>query len=154
MAQLMNAFTQKPEKGMIDLRISTGSVLSCMVDTSSAGGLVPGQSVKLVNVAGGIPNVVECAANSDDVFGFVTYDIKNASLPAGSAVEIAFNIGTVMFMEASAAIVPYAKVGVVISGSKVVTATTGLRVVGFALDKAAASGDLIRVVIQLPGAIV
>jgi hypothetical protein len=153
MALNINQFAQTPVKGQLDLSVGVKQVLSCQVDTSSAGSLVNGQAVKLVDVKGGIPNVVECAADSDNVFGFIVYDIKDKAFNAGDKVEIAFARGSVMYMEASAAIVPYAKVAIVISGQKVVTASTGKMIVGYAIDKAAASGELIRVMIDLPGAI-
>ena len=152
MALNINQFAQTPVKGQLDLSVGVKQVLSCQVDTSSAG-LVDGQAVKLVDVKGGIPNVVECAADDDNAFGFVVYDIKDKAFAAGSKVEIAFARGSVMYMQASAAIVPYAKVAIVISGQKVVTATTGQMIVGYAIDKASAADDLIRVMIDLPGAI-
>lgn len=153
MALNINQFAQTPVKGQLDLSVGVKQVISVQVDVSSAGGLVDGQAVKLVDVKGGIPNVVECAADSDDVFGFIVYDIKDKAFNAGDKVEIAFARGSVMYMEASAAIVPYAKVAIVISGQKVVTATTGQMIIGYAIDKATASGELIRVMIDLPGAL-
>jgi hypothetical protein len=56
-------------------------------------------------------------------------------------------------MTASAAIVPNAKVAIVVASNKIVTASTGMMIVGRALDKASADGDLIRVIIDLPGAL-
>lgn len=153
MALNINQFALSAVKGLQDLRGSPSSVIACQVDSSSAGGLVPGQCVKIVNTAGGVPNVVECSAATDDVFGVILYNIKNATFGVGDAVEIAYANGAVVYMEASAAIVPYARVMPVISGSKVATATTGNRIIGFALDKTAADGDLVRVVVQLPGAL-
>lgn len=148
-----NQFNQSPVQGQLDLQVSP-STMSVQIDSSSAGSLVAGQSVKMVDSAGGVPKVVECAANDDDVFGFLNLDFKKAVYNAYDRAEISFFKGNVMYMTASAAIARNAKVGVVISGSKVVTATTGLRNIGRALDKAAADGDLIRVLIDLPGAVI
>lgn len=153
MALNINQFAQTPVKGQLDLSVGVKSVISCQVDASSAGGLVNGQAVKLVDVKGGIPNIVECALPSDDVFGFIVYDIKDKAFAAGDKVEIAFARGSVMYMQASAAIVPYAKVAAQITGQKVITATTGDMIVGYAIDKAAAADELIRVMIDLPGSI-
>jgi hypothetical protein len=150
MAQALNQFLQSVEKGMLDLSIGTRSVVSCQVSSTSAG-LIPGQAVKLVDIKGGIPDVVEIAADTDDVFGFVAYNLKDQSFSAGMKVEVAFFRAAIMYMEASAAIVPYAKVMAVVTGQKVATATTGKTIIGRALDKAAASGELIRVMIDLPG---
>jgi len=154
MALNINQFALQAIQGMVDLKVGPSNLIAVDIDSSSAGGLVPGQAVKIVNVAGGIPNVVECALNSDDVFGFIVYDIKNQTFSAGDKATVAFARGTAVYMTASAAIVPNAKVAIVIASNKIVTATTGMMVVGRALDKASADGDLIRVIVDLPGAVV
>jgi hypothetical protein len=135
---------------MADLRMNSQSI-ACQVDSSSAGGLVPGQAVKMVDLGGGIPKVVECAADTDDVFGFINYDIKSQAFAVGDKVEVSALRGNVMYMTASAAVARNAKVMIVVASKKVAVATTGKTIVGRALDKAAADGDLIRVVIDLPG---
>lgn len=150
MSLLTNQFAQSPIQGMLDLRFNVNTV-SCEVDLSSAGDLVPGQAVKMVDSAGGTPKVVECAADSDDVFGFINYSIKDRVFNALDKVEISALRGNVMYMTSSAAISRNAKVAIVVSGSLVVTASTGKTIVGRAYDKATASGQLIRVVIDLPG---
>lgn len=151
MAQLQNQFSQAPVQGEMDL-LHNPAVLSAQVDSTSAGGLVPGQAVKMVDSSGGLPKVVECALNSDDVFGFIAYDVKSSSYSTPDKLELASMRDNVMYMTASAAISRNAQVAIVVSGSKVVTATSGMRIVGRALDKASADGDLIRVMIDLPGA--
>lgn len=147
-----NQFALAPIQGMADLRFNANTI-SAQVDSSSAGGLVPGQPVKLVDSAGGVPKVVECAADSDDVYGFIQYDIKSQVFDAGARVELSAMRDNVMYMTASAAIARGAPVAIVLSGVKVVTASTGQMIVGRAYDKAAANGDLIRVTIDLPGAL-
>jgi hypothetical protein len=146
----INSFGLSTVQGKLDEQHNP-STFPAQIDSSSAGNLVPGQAVKIVDSAGGVPKVVECAANSDDVFGFINYDIKSQAFNAGDRVELSAFRGNVMYMTASAAIARNAKVSIVISGSKVVTASTGLTIVGRALDKASANGDLIRVMIDLPG---
>jgi hypothetical protein len=153
MALSMNQFALEAVKGMMDLSVGVKSVLACQIDSSSAGGLVAGQAVKLVDVDGGIPNVVECSGASDDVFGFIAYNIKDKSFASGDKVEICMGRSGVMYMEASAAIAVNAEVMIVVSGQKVATATSTNRVIGRALDKATASGELIRVMVDLPGAV-
>lgn len=143
MAININQFTQEPVKGQPDLQFNP-TTLPCQVVTGEATALVPGQAVKLVDSLGGVPKVTAVTADTDDVFGVVTYNIKNASFPALTPVEISAQ-GNVVWMEASAAIARGAKVMVVVSGQKVATATVGKTVIGFAYDKASASGDLIRV---------
>lgn len=151
MTQLQNQFSQAPVKGQLDLRFN-GQTITGQIDSSESGELVPGQPVKLVDSAGGIPKVIACTADSDEVFGFINYSIKDQKFVALDAVEISVFRNNVMYMEASAAIARGASVMPVITGSKVATAAGGGRIVGTALDKAAADGDLIRVVIDLPGA--
>lgn len=152
MALLQNQFGQSPVKGMLDLRFNTG-IIACEIDTSETGELVAGQAVTIVDSAGGVPKVVAATADTDEVFGFIVYNIKNQKFVAGDAVEIAALFSqNVMYMEASAAIARGAKTMIVVSGSKVATATAGKPISGYALDKAATSGDLIRVVIICPAA--
>lgn len=150
MSQLVNQFSQAPVKGQMDLRFNM-NVVSCRVKSDESSALVHGQSVKIVDLADGVPTVTAVAADTDDVFGFVSYSNKDQSFAAGDMLEIAALRGNVMYMEASAAIARWARVAVVVSGSKVVTASGTKTVIGRAYDKAATSGDLIRVVIDLPG---
>lgn len=153
MAISQNQFAQTEVQGVVDMRFSP-NIISAQIDTTSGGGLLPGQAVKIVDSAGGIPKVVEAAADTDDVFGFLTYDMRRATFAVGDKVEIAFFRGTIMYMTASAAIARGAQVEIVVASKKVATAASGKRIVGRALDKAAADGDLIRVIVDLPGALV
>lgn len=150
MSQQLNQFRLAPIQGEMDIGPQP-STISCQVDSGQATALVAGQAVTMVDSAGGVPKVIAAAANDSDVFGFVNYNIKDQSFSALDKVEISFFRGNVMYMTASAAIARNAKVMIVVSGSKIATATTGKTIIGRALDKAAADGDLIRVVIDLPG---
>ncbi len=143
----INQFNQSTIQGALDLKFG-GAVVSCQVDVTTAGNLVPGTAVKVVDSAGGVPKVVEIAADSDEVFGFLCYDIKQPNFDAYAPVEVALvNGGACMFMTASAAIARNAVVCPVISGVKVKTSAGGGRDVGRAYDKAAIDGDLIRVLL-------
>lgn len=146
MTQLQNQFSQSVVKGMPDLRISS-TTIACEVEENVSTPLVAGQAVKMVDTAGGVPKVEACAADSDLLFGFISYNIKQASFAAQDAVEIAMD-GGVLFLEAGAAIARQGQVMLAITGEKVVTATTSKPVAGIALDKAAADGDLIRVYVK------
>lgn len=150
MALNQNQFAQTPIQGQLDLKFNPNTV-SAQIDVSSAGALVPGQAVKMVNSAGGVPKVVECSDDSDDVFGFINYNIKNRVFNAYDYVELSALRDNCMFMTASAAIARNAKVMIVVSGQQVATATSGNMIIGRAYDQASASGDLIRVIIDLPG---
>lgn len=149
---LINQFDLSPVQGMMDLKFNP-SVVSGQIDTTSAGGLIAGQPVKMVNSVGGVPKFVECAAASDDVYGFIVYDIKDQVFNVGSRVEVAAMRNDVMYMTASAAIARNAKVMIVLSGTQVATATTGNTIVGRAYDEATALGQLIRITIDLPGSL-
>ena len=148
----LNQFAMSPIVGLMDLRFNPG-VVSCIIDSSSAGSLLPGQPVKVVSNGTATPSVVECAANSDDVYGFIVYSIKDQNFNAGMKVEIAAMRDNVMYMQASAAIARNAQVAIVVglTDPLVVTATTGMTIVGRAYDRATAAGQMIRVQIDLPG---
>lgn len=150
MAQNQNQFGQTVVQGKLDITPNPSTV-SAQIDVSELGTLVPGQSVKMVDSAGGVPKVIACAADSDDVWGLLNYDLKQASFVAGDRVEVSAMRGNVMYMTSSAAIARNAKVMVVISGAKVATRAGGGVCIGRAYDKATAADQLIRVVIDLPG---
>ena len=146
MTQLINQFEMGKEKGQLDLRFN-GNTFSCRADSV----LVPGQAVKLVDVAGGIPNVTAITADTDEVFGFATKSTRRDAIAIGDVIEISCT-SNVMYMEAGAAVAVGALVMPVVAGSKVITAAGGTKsVIGVALDKAAADTDLIRVYIKTLG---
>lgn len=151
MALNQNQFAMSVVQGQMDLRFNP-SVIAARIDATSAGNVAPGTPMKIVSkTTAGVPNVVECAADTDDVFGFVSYNLKNQNFDAGDLVDLAAMRDNVMYLTASAAIASNAKVMIVVSGVKVATATSGKTIVGRALDGAAAAGQLIRVYIDLPG---
>jgi hypothetical protein len=145
MSQSPNQFSQTVEKGVMDLRLNP-SIIPCVVKSDESVALVPGQAVKLVDVAGGAPVVTLASADTDDIFGFVAYNIRNSSFAAGAAVEICAIQGGVMYLEASAAIARGAEVMYVVTGQKIATASgVSKTIIGKALDKASGDGSLIRV---------
>lgn len=142
----INQFGQTPVQGQMDLSIGS-SVISARVSPNQATALIAGQAVKLdTTVAGGSPAVKALAANTDVTFGFVVRNIKDASRPTNSNLELALN-GSVMYMTAGAAITRGSKLEVVYTTNKVITNAGTNPVVGYAFDTAAADGDLIRVYI-------
>lgn len=146
----INSFKITPVQGEVDLNFA-GSVVSARVYSSESAALVAGQAVKLVNSAGGVPEVTALTSNSDTIFGFVTRNFKDASYPAYASVEIAL-AGSVVWMTAGAAIARGASVEVAYTTTKVIAAAGTNPSAGFAYDKAAADGDLIRVFVQTPRA--
>lgn len=146
-----NQFAQAPTLGMLDLRFNPDTV-SAEVDASQSGSLFAGSAVKVVDSAGGVPKVIGCDANDDEVFGFINYDIKSQAFVAGSKVELSQD-QNVMYLYSTTAIARGAQVTLDIeSGSPgaVASAASGDTIVGYAYDKAPAYGSLIRVKLSVP----
>ncbi len=147
MSLQLNQFSQSTVQGMVD-QIGFGSnVTAAIVKSTQAVALIPGQPVQVADEATAVPSVVSLTANSDVTDGFVCYTVKDASFPANARLELALG-GTVMYMTAGAAIARWAAIEVVYTTNKVITSAGTNPVVGFAFDKAAANGDLIRVYIE------
>lgn len=144
-----NQFSQTSYLGTIDLRFPYNSV-SVQIDVSQATPLFCGAAVKLVNSAGGVPKVVGCAANSDNVFGFINFDIKTVSFVAGSTAEVSMN-GNVMYLYSTGVIARGAQVTLdLTTNGGVASITTGSNIVGFAYDGFPAAGTLGRIFLKTP----
>ena len=148
-SQNPNQFTQSTVQGQTDLTGFGGNVITCQVDAAQGTALVAGQAVKGAVTGGGTPKVLAAAAANDPVFGFVVRNLKDASFPASSMVEIA-SFGTVVWMTAGGAIARFGSIEIVPGTIKVIANAGVNPVTGMALDKATADGDLIRVLIQTP----
>lgn len=148
-----NQFSQSPIVGMIDLRFDYDTV-SAQIDVTQATPLYAGMAVKLVPTTSpnSAPKVIGCSADSDQVFGFINFDIKTVQYVAGSLCEISLS-GNVMYLYSTGAITQGSQVVLsLITGGGVAQATgsSGKRLVGFAYDGAAAAGVLIRVKLNTP----
>lgn len=146
-----NQFGMTTLLGVIDLRFPFNTV-SVQIDASQATALLFGAAVKMVDSAGGVPKVVGCTANSDEVLGFINFDIKSQSFPANSMAEISMS-GNVLYLYATGAIARGAQVSLDITsngGVRSAATHTGDKIVGWAYDKAAVAGDLIRVFLKTP----
>lgn len=146
-----NQFAQTSLLATIDLRFPYNTV-AVMIDSSQATGLYPGAAVKMVDSADGVPKVVGCAANSDEVLGFINFDIKTIVFSAGMPAEISMG-GNVMYLYATGAIARGAKVQLDLStngGVAQAVGSSGADIVGWAYDKASAAGALIRVFLMTP----
>jgi hypothetical protein len=147
----LNQFVQAPVLGMTDMKFNFNT-MSVQVDSSETGEIVAGQAVVVVDNAGGVPKVVAASANDDKVWGFVNYDIKSQKFVASNAMEVSTE-GNVLFLLSTGAIGRGAQVTLDVSvAGGVAAAVTGDRLVGYALDKASASGALIRVRLYGPHA--
>lgn len=150
-----NQFALNPIVGMVDLRFSDDTI-AVQIDASQVSSLAAGSAVKMVDSIGGIPKVVGCAANSDNCLGFINYDIKSQQFVAGDKAEISL-AGNVMYLAAVGAISRGARVQLDLSyigGVKTITTSSGASIVGFALDKATAAGQLVRIKLQSPSFLV
>ncbi len=144
-----NQFAQTEYVGVIDLRFD-GDTVSAQIASTQATALYAGQAVKVVDSADGVPKVVACDADSDEVWGFINFDIKSVTFPAGAECEVSLD-GNVMYLVATAAIARMAQVMIdVATVGGVKTAAGGGTYVGWAYDKATAAGQLIRVFIKTP----
>lgn len=146
-----NQFAQSELLGAVDMAYNTGT-FSVVIDASQSTALYAGSAVKMVNSSGGVPKVVGCSANSDEVFGFINYDLKTVAFLALSRAEVS-TAGNVQYLFATAAIARGAQVQLDVSSPGCVTAvvsSSGADVVGYALDQAAGYGALIRVKLNTP----
>lgn len=147
--QNQNQFAQTEILGKLDLALNFNTV-SVEIDSSEAGTLKAGQAVKMVDSANGIPKVIACAANTDECLGFINYSVKDQSFVAGSRCEISM-AGNCMYLFATGAIARGAKVTLDVSSvGGVQSAVTSDKVVGWAFDKAATGGVVIRVILTTP----
>lgn len=146
-----NQFAQAGVGGQIDMRFPYNTI-SVQIDASQATPLYAGSAVKMVDSAGGVPKVVGCAADSDEVLGFINFDIKTVAFTAGVPAEISMG-GNVIYLYATGAISRGVQVCLDLTSPASVQAATGSsgnNIVGWALDKAVAYGALIRVFLQTP----
>lgn len=144
----INQFSQTTVAGQTDLSFA-GSVVTAHVSASQATALVAGQAVKIENSAGGIPNVLGTASNTDTPWGIVLRNLKDASFPALAALEVGRD-NTVVYLTASGAIARGAAVEIDATTFKV-SASGGVNpIIGEAYDLAVNNGDLIRVWLKLP----
>lgn len=150
--QSPNQFIESVVLGMPDMHLNMNTI-PVQIDASEAGAIVAGQAVKIYDSAGGVPKVVACSANSDQVDGFVNFNIKDRSLVAGDACEISRDLN-VMYLQATGPIARGAEVQLDVltpGGVAAVVGSSGARIVGQALDKAS-GGELIRVQLKVQGA--
>lgn len=146
MALNPNQFRQTTTKGQVDLQAGVDNIITCLHKDGEATALVAGQTVVQEDVYSAIPTIT-AALISEVPFGVVVRNIKDQDYPENSRVEVA-RTGVAIYMEASAAIAAGADVQYDPSTHKIATKASTNGIVGQALDKAGADGDLIRVVIN------
>ncbi len=145
---VQNQFEQSPTVGQLDLPYNYNSI-AVQIDTGETGTLKPGQAVKFTADAGGVPKVEACDANTDQVAGFLNYNIKNRSFLAGDYAEMSQR-GNVMYLIANEDIDRGERVMIApLTPGGVAVATTGKPVCGFALDTVVV-GDFVRIELMTP----
>jgi hypothetical protein len=143
--QNQNQITQGPDKGDVSA-IPSPNTISCQITTASANTFYAGTAVVLI---AGTANtiLVEKAAATSQIFGFVIRNPKKPSHTAGGKVEIAMP-GTVMNME-SASAVNRGQLVEYVATNDLIQAYAGVNTaIGVALDTATAANQLIRVLIR------
>ncbi len=146
MAQDINQFGQTTEQGVQDMTVP-GNVVSVQISPSESGSLIAGQAVKIEDSANGIPRVLALTADTDVPFGILLYNGKNSAFTASQRAEVGLG-QTVVYMTAGGAIPRGSDVEYVRGTNRVIAAAGVNPVIGFAFDKAAANGDLIRVYLR------
>lgn len=146
-----NQFQMASYLGTVDQQYNYNTQ-SVQVDVSQSGSFTAGQAVKVIDSADGVPKVVACTASSDPVWGFVNYDFKTVAYSAGSALGVS-QTGNVIYLYATTAIPRGSQVTLDVTtngGVGVLVASSGARIVGYAVDKATTAGQLIRVHVTGP----
>lgn len=147
--QKMNQFQQKAELGDLDLAFNHNTMAAVVDDTISGDNLEVAQAVKIVDEAGGPPKIKEISSDTDEVWGFISRDLKKSKYEKGDACEVASQ-NNVIYLEANGAITRGAQVTVdSATTGHVKEAVDGKKIVGYALDKAD-DGELLRVYLKTP----
>lgn len=147
-----NQLAQTRFKGDLALSLMRSGCISVVISANQATALGVGQRVKIDTAAGGstagvpIPQVIAAGIN-EVAIGTIKRAVNKATFSAGEACEIVYSGAPVLVEEAGGVIAAGANVEALVSSTKVVTAgTSAAKVKGWAIDAAAANGDLIRVV--------
>jgi hypothetical protein len=149
-----NQFAERSIAGMCDLRYNINTV-SALISPNQSGVLVAGQAVKIdsaITDGSGIPQVIGCVADTDEVFGFINFDIKTPGFYALNNVELSL-AGNAMYLWATGVIARGDQVTLDVSSPAGVAEATGdsaNRIVGWAYDGASSAGVLIRIMLGVP----
>ena len=143
--QNQNQVGQGPIKGGLSA-VPNPATLSVQITTASSNTFYGATAVKLIS---GTANtiLVEKAAATDQIFGFVIVNPKKPSHTAGGKAEIAL-AGSVMEMESGAAISRGQMVEIVAATNTVIAWAGTNTACGVALDTASAANQLLRVLIR------
>jgi len=122
------------------------------IDVSETATLRAGQAVKFIGTGkGGIPKVVACTADTDQVCGYINFNPQKNVYVAGDRVQVSGMLN-VLFLSCSSAVARGGQVCLetdAYGSVKATTGSSGARIVGYALDVAAA-GDTIPIFLLTP----
>ena len=148
-----NQFKKSALPGQIDLNsggLNTSFTMRIDPDSSETD-IAPGTPLEVVdggaNDENGVPYVDVPAANTDIPFGARIYGLKNGLAQPGDIVQVSYN-GVIQWMEAAGALNRWAEVSTDIANPGQVKAKSTDALFGRLLDKAFASGDLVRVLVN------
>ena len=150
LTQTMNAFTQTPILGLVDL-IPSPSVFAAMFNPASTGVLQVGSVVKLITGPSGLPLVDVCSGPTDGpVAGVVPYNERKNIYVPGDIINL-LGLSSYVYLKTSAAVARGDKVtttsATLTADPTVATVSspTTQYVTGVAIDVASAANQLIRV---------
>lgn len=146
--QNQNQFAQTPLIGEQDWTVNQNIVaMRIWASSVSANPLVAGQAFVRIDQTGQPPIVDVCAITAK-ASGVAIHNMKGDTYVKGQIIDVAL-VGSVVYMETSGAIAGNARVQLDPTGPTVSTLTAGTNAsIGYAIDKATATGQLIRVYID------
>lgn len=145
----VNQFAQIPVLGQLDLE-TQGTVFTGATSVNQATALVAGQPVTVENSGGGVPKVLALSSAAVAANAVVVRNLKDGNFPASARVELAGD-NTIIWLLSNAAINRWAPVEADVSTPGNVGPAAGINPsLGIAFDQATGSGQLIRVLLQLP----
>lgn len=147
MTQQMNQLVQAPIKGQVETYLNPNTISVQLDPDSNETYLVPGAEVKIVSGTANTILVDKCGEDEVGI-GFVLFSAKKERFYPGDSFEVGMD-GTILWLEAAAAITRGVELEYEETGDKVRTYTGGGNPsVGLALDNAATGGDLLRVFVR------
>jgi hypothetical protein len=156
--QNMNQFKKTAVVGQIDLKAGgLDSVFTVRFNPNSSktSGIIAGEGVKLVDLGAsdnnGVPIVDILSADTEVPFGARVFDHKKGTILPGEIFQVSYK-GVVQWMEASAALNRGVGVALVQATPGTIQAVGSNAQYGITLDKAAAAGDVIRVLVDTAAA--
>lgn len=145
----VNQFAQIPVLGQLDLE-TQGTVFTGATSVNQVTALVAGQPVTVENSGGGVPKVLSLASAAVPANAVVVRNLKDTNFPASARVELAGD-GTVVWLLSNGAINRWAAVEADTTTAGNVGPALGVNpTLGIAFDQATGTGQLIRVLLQLP----